>query len=59
MALIVTICIMVITVYTVLGFKNIKVIRAELELQNRGIHHPKRFIKKEEVKDYEEDEFEN
>jgi len=64
MAIIVTACIILITVYTVMGFKNrktmcknIETILEELEYQNRPVKKPK--WKKGEKEEYEEDESEN
>lgn len=64
MAIIVTVCIMVITVYTVMGFKNrksmcknIETILEELEYQNRPPKRPSwQKRKKEEVEENEENE---
>lgn len=69
MALIVTVCIVIITVYTVIGFKNIKAIREDIKTIRDDVKRiyrkqewhckTKYVINKEEVEDYEETESEN
>lgn len=62
MAIVVTACIVIITVYTIMGFKNIKTIRDDIKkIHKKQECHckTKHGIKKEEVEEYEEDESEN